>query len=71
MGPQGLGVEKGKYLAIWPVITGRVKIRLHQRGFRERVLRAYRDQCALCRLVSYRPDPERLRQRYEKFRSAA
>jgi putative restriction endonuclease len=88
------GVEKGRYLAVWPVfivgdqpsaltflvaaddaslaeaaakqtgvfaragedesrrayITGTVKVRLHQRGFRERVLRAYRDQCALCRL---------------------
>lgn len=31
-------------------ITSTVKVRLHQRGFRERVLRAYRDQCALCRL---------------------
>jgi putative restriction endonuclease len=31
-------------------ITAQVKNRLHQRGFRERVLAAYRDQCALCRL---------------------
>jgi putative restriction endonuclease len=31
-------------------ITSAVRIRLHQRGFRERVLRAYRDQCAFCRL---------------------
>jgi putative restriction endonuclease len=31
-------------------ITATVRARLHQRGFRERVLRAYRDQCALCRL---------------------
>jgi len=31
-------------------ITSTVKARLHQRGFRERVLRAYRNQCALCRL---------------------
>lgn len=31
-------------------ITAEVRQRLHQRGFRERVLRAYRDQCALCRL---------------------
>lgn len=31
-------------------ITSTVRIRLHQRGFRERVLRAYRDQCAFCRL---------------------
>ncbi|MFB3909352.1 MAG: HNH endonuclease [Candidatus Eisenbacteria bacterium] len=31
-------------------ITTSVKVRLHQRGFRERVLRAYREQCALCRL---------------------
>jgi putative restriction endonuclease len=31
-------------------ITANVKVRLHQQGFRERVLRAYRDQCALCRI---------------------
>lgn len=31
-------------------ITATVKQRLHQRGFRERVLSAYREQCALCRL---------------------
>ena len=27
-----------------------MKVRLHQRGFRERVLDAYQSQCALCRL---------------------
>ena len=31
-------------------VTAVVKQRLHQQGFRERVLVAYRDQCALCRL---------------------
>lgn len=31
-------------------ITSKVKIRLHQRSFRERVLQAYQTQCALCRL---------------------
>lgn len=31
-------------------ITTTVKRRLHQQGFRERVLRAYREQCSLCRL---------------------
>jgi len=31
-------------------ITASVRVRLHQRGFRERVLRAYQEQCALCRL---------------------
>lgn len=31
-------------------ITGTVRIRLHQRGFRERVLYAYHTRCALCRL---------------------
>lgn len=31
-------------------ITSAVKSRLHQRGFRERVLYAYREQCACCRL---------------------
>jgi putative restriction endonuclease len=31
-------------------ITATVKARLHQRGFREKVLHAYKTQCALCRL---------------------
>ena len=31
-------------------VTGIVRQRLHQRAFRERVLEAYRRQCALCRL---------------------
>jgi putative restriction endonuclease len=31
-------------------ITSQVKIRLHQRSFREKVLDAYQMQCALCRL---------------------
>jgi len=31
-------------------ITSQVKKRLHQRGFRERVLAAYRSQCAFCNL---------------------
>lgn len=29
-------------------LTAEVRQRLHQRGFRERVLRAYREQCAFC-----------------------
>ncbi len=31
-------------------VTGTVRKRLHQRAFRERVLHAYREQCALCHL---------------------
>ncbi len=31
-------------------ITATIRQRLHQRSFRERVLRAYREQCTLCRL---------------------
>jgi len=31
-------------------LTGSVRYRLHQSGFRERVLNAYREQCAFCRL---------------------
>jgi putative restriction endonuclease len=31
-------------------LTSEVKIRLHQRSFRERVLMAYRNQCTFCRL---------------------
>ena len=30
--------------------TSQVRHRLHQQGFRERVLAAYREQCAMCRL---------------------
>ena len=30
--------------------TSQVQVRIHQAGFRERVLRAYRKQCAFCRL---------------------
>lgn len=31
-------------------VTAAIQVRLHQRGFRERVLKAYREQCDLCRL---------------------
>ena len=31
-------------------LTSTIRVRLHQRGFRERVLHAYRSQCALCKL---------------------
>ena len=31
-------------------ITSIVRVRLHQQSFRERVLKAYREQCSLCRL---------------------
>ena len=31
-------------------LTSTIKIRLHQKSFRERVLRAYKNQCALCKL---------------------
>ena len=31
-------------------VTSQARVRLHQRMFRERVLRAYRHQCAFCRL---------------------
>ncbi|OPY89743.1 MAG: hypothetical protein A4E73_02853 [Syntrophaceae bacterium PtaU1.Bin231] len=31
-------------------ITSEIRIRLHQRGFREKVIAAYRSQCAFCRL---------------------
>lgn len=52
-------VEQGKILdeisdndalARRAYITYGVRQRLHQRGFRERVLSAYKEQCALCRL---------------------
>lgn len=31
-------------------VTTETRVRLHQRVFRERVIRAYREQCAMCRL---------------------
>lgn len=31
-------------------LTSTMRVRLHQRGFRERVLHAYRSQCSLCKL---------------------
>lgn len=53
----GLGEELGTYrteddatAARRSYITATVRQRVHQRSFRERVLRAYRRQCALCRL---------------------
>ncbi|MGA7801614.1 MAG: HNH endonuclease [Gammaproteobacteria bacterium] len=53
----GLGEELGAYrteddatAARRSYITATVRQRVHQRSFRERVLRAYRQQCALCRL---------------------
>ncbi len=48
------GVSKIQDAAVQEIrrsyITSSVKIRLHQSAFRERVLTAYREQCALCRL---------------------
>lgn len=83
------GVDKGKYLATWPVyiigdnpnqlefkvavdearfisesavlddranelrrtyLTTNAKLRLHQKTFRERVLKAYQSQCSLCQI---------------------
>ena len=38
------GDERRRY------VTRELQVRLHQRSFRERVLRAYRSQCAVCRL---------------------
>jgi len=38
------GDERRRY------ITRELKVRLHQRTFRKRVLRAYRERCSLCRL---------------------
>lgn len=39
-------MESGRRL----YVTSTVRVRLHQRAFRERVLEAYRRQCAFCRL---------------------
>lgn len=39
-----IGEERRRYA------TCELKVRLHQRSFRERILQAYRTQCAICRL---------------------
>ncbi len=59
------GVTPGRYMPVWPVYIVRdhpaelsfsvavdalTQRRLHRQGFRERVLRAYQEQCAICRL---------------------
>jgi len=49
-GAEGAGVSDTGTEARRSYITSSVRNRLHQRGFRERVLRAYREQCAFCRL---------------------
>jgi putative restriction endonuclease len=47
---EGLWVAEGEADARRRYVTSLVRRRLHQRSFRERVLRAYREQCAFCRL---------------------
>jgi putative restriction endonuclease len=46
----GLRIGEDSSSARRAYITAIVRQRLHQRGFRERVLDAYRTQCAFCRL---------------------
>lgn len=46
----GAGVGEDAASARRAYITSTVRVRLHQRAFRERVLEAYRRQCAFCRL---------------------
>ncbi len=54
--PLGLEVDEGAWIAEGEAdarrryVTSLVRRRLHQRSFRERVLRAYRQQCSFCRL---------------------
>jgi putative restriction endonuclease len=48
--PTGIEVADPDEEARRRYVTAGVRRRLHQRGFRERVLRAYREQCAFCRL---------------------
>ena len=49
-GQAALTVADGRADLRRAYITASVRQRVHQRGFRERVLDAYHDQCALCRL---------------------
>jgi len=50
VGAESAGVSDTGAEARRAYITSSVRNRLHQQGFRERVLRAYREQCAFCRL---------------------
>lgn len=47
---QGYRIEDDGTAARRSYITATVRQRVHQRSFRERVLRAYQEQCAMCRL---------------------
>ncbi len=46
----GFGADDAGGDARRAYITATVQVRLHQRAFRERVLRAYQERCALCQL---------------------
>ncbi|NJD04565.1 MAG: HNH endonuclease [Ruminiclostridium sp.] len=50
MGENTYMVSESKEYAKRNYITSAVKNRLHQKSFRERVLQAYKEQCAFCRL---------------------
>lgn len=64
--PAAPAVNEEAEIARRVYVTGVVRMRLHQRSFRERVLDAYRRQCAFCRLrheelldaAHIVPDPE-------------
>lgn len=49
-GPVGEGVGEDRAEIRRQYVTAVIRQRLHQRAFRARVLQAYRDQCAFCRL---------------------
>lgn len=59
-------------------ITTTVQTRVHQRAFREAVVKAYRERCAFCNLHHQElldashiiPDRDRLAERYRLFREA-
>jgi putative restriction endonuclease len=48
--PQPEDVLSENDMARRAYITSTIKVRLHQRSFREKVILAYRSQCAFCRL---------------------
>ncbi len=55
--PKMMALEKEEFMvaeddsgARRQYITSSLKIRVHQKSFRERVLKAYQDQCSICRL---------------------
>lgn len=48
--PMERAIDDARSVARRAYVTATIQVRLHQRSFREKVIAAYRSQCALCRL---------------------